>query len=113
MFFSHGKSDARGIAIAFQEGIEYKVIAKYIDTEGRYIVLNLLLNYSTVVLINYHAPNQEAEQLKVLERLTHNLDQLDIAQDTTFVWGGDFNMIFDIDPDADGGSPELYIKSVS
>ena len=109
----HGKSDARGILIAFQEGIKCKVIEKYIDTEGRYIVLNLLLNNNPVVLINYYAPNQEAEQLKVLDRLTHILDQLDIGQDTTFIWGGDFNMIFDIGLDADGGFPKMYIKSVS
>ena len=76
-------------------------------------MLNMLLNNSPVVLISYHVPNQEAEQLKVLDRLTHILDQLDIAEDTTFIWGGDFNMIFDIDLDADGGSPKLYIKSVS
>ena len=113
MFFSHGKSNARGALIAFREGIKYKVIEKYIDTEGRYIVLNLLLNNSPVVLINFYAPNQEAEQLKVLDRLTHILDQLDIAQVTIFIWGGDFNMAFDIDLDADGGSPKLYIKSVS
>ena len=68
VFFSHRKSDARGILIAFREGIKYKVTEKHIDTEGRYIVLNLLLNKikSPVVLINYYAPNQEAEQLKVL-----------------------------------------------
>ena len=76
-------------------------------------MINLLLNSSPVVLINYYAPNQEAEELKVLDRLTHILDQLDIAQDTTFIWGGDFNIILDIDQDADGGSPKLYIKSVS
>ena len=99
--------------IAFRKGIKYKVIEKYIDTEGRYIVLNLLLNNSPVVLMNYYAPNQEAEQLKVLDRLTHILDQLDMAQDTIFIWSGDFNMTFDIDLDADGGSPKLYIKSVS
>ena len=111
VFFSHRKSDAGGTLIAFLEGIKYKVVEKYIDTEVRYIVLNLMLNNSPVVLINYYAPNQEAEQLKVLERLTHILDQLDIAQDTTFIWVGDFNMIFDIYLDADGRSPKLYIKS--
>ena len=39
VFFSHGKSDARGVLIAFQEGIKYKVIEKYIDTEGRILCL--------------------------------------------------------------------------
>ena len=29
------------------------------------------------------------------------------------MWGGDFNTIFDISLDADGGSPQLYIKSVA
>ena len=32
---------------------------------------------------------------------------------TRFLWGGDFNTIFDISLDADGGSPQLYIKSVA
>ena len=108
VFFSHGKSDASRILIASRE-----VTAKHVDTEGRYIVLNLLLNISPVVLINYYAPNQEGEQWKVFDRLTHIFDQLGIVEDTTFIWGGDFDMIFDIDLDTDGGSPELYIKSVS
>ena len=103
----------RGILIAFREGIKYKVTEKHIDTEGCYIALNLLLNNSPVVLINYYDPNQEAEQLKVLDRLTHILEQLNITEDTTFIWGGDFNMIFDIELDADGESAKLYIKSVS
>ena len=77
------------------------------------MVLNLLSNNSSVVLINYYAPNQEVEQLKVIDRLTYILDQLDIAEDTTFIWDGDFNVIFDIDLDADGRFPKLYIKSVS
>ena len=111
VFFSHGKSEARGVLIAFREGIKYKVIEKYIDTEGRYIVLNLLLNNSPAVLINYYAPNQEAEQLMVFDHLTYILDQLDIAQDTVFIWGGgDFNMTFDIDLDADGGSPKTVYQ---
>ena len=73
-------------------------------------MLNLMLNNSPVVLINYHAPNQEAEQLKVLDHVTHILDQLDIAQDIIFIWGGDFNMTFDTDLDADG-DPQNCISS--
>ena len=60
VFFSHGKSDARGILIAFRERIKYKVIEKYINTEGRYIVLNLLLNNSPVVLINLLCPKSRS-----------------------------------------------------
>ena len=76
-------------------------------------MLNLLLNICPVLLINYHVPSQEAEQLKVLDRIANILDQLYIPQNTTFTWSGDFNMIFDIDLEADRGPPKLYIKSVS
>ena len=51
--------------------------------------------------------------MKLLNDLTHVFDQLEITADTRFLWGGDFNTIFDISLDADVGSPQLYIKSVA
>ena len=45
--------------------------------------------------------------------LTPVINQLEITANTRFLWGGDFNTIFDISLDADGGSPQLYIKSVA
>ena len=37
IMFSHGKSDVRGALIAFREGLKYKIIAKHIDNNGRYM----------------------------------------------------------------------------
>ena len=65
-----------------------------------------------MVLINYYAPNEEKDQLKVLDDLNHILDNTDISEDTVLVWGGGFNLIFDIGLDADGGSPKLKLKSI-
>ena len=78
-----------------------------IDDGGRFIVLNTLIEDSPVVLINYYAPNEEKDQLKVLDDLNHILDNIDISEDTVLVWGGDFNLIFDIRPDADGDPRNL------
>ena len=41
------------------------------------------------------------------------LDEFEITSNTKFLWGDDFNTIFDIFLDADGGSPQLYVKSVA
>ena len=41
--------------------------------------------------------------MKLLNDLTHVLDELEITGNTRFLWGGDFNTIFDISLDADGG----------
>ena len=58
-----------------------------------------------MVLINYYTPNEEKDQLKVLDDPNHILDNIDISEDTVLVWDGDFNLIFDIRLDSDGGSP--------
>ena len=109
--FSHGTSDSRGVLIASREASTYKVINQYVGDGGRFIVLNTLIEDSPVVLINYYAPNEERDQLKVLNDLNHIVDNTDISEDTVLVWGGDFNLIFDIGLDADGGSPKLKLKS--
>ena len=83
------------------------MINQYVDDGGRFIVHNTLIEDSPVVLINYYAPNEEKDQLKVLDDLNHILDNIDISEDTVLVWDGDINLIFDIGLDADGGSPEL------
>ena len=66
-----------------------------------------------MILVNYYAPNYEAEEVKRFEELTSIFNQLNIAENTKFIWGGDFNLTFDVNLDAEGGSSKLYIKSTS
>ena len=113
MIFSHGKSDARGVLIGFREAIKYKIKARYVDKNGRYIVLDMLIDNNPIILVNYYAPNVEPEQLKVLDELAHIFNQLQTSENTTIIWGGDFNLFFDVHLDAEGGSPKLKIKSLS
>ena len=44
MIFSHGKSDARGMLIGFREAAKYEIKARYVDKNGRYIVLDMLID---------------------------------------------------------------------
>ena len=110
VIFSHGKSDATGVLVAFREAVDYKINSQHVDNNGRYIVLNLLIDGSPVILVNYYVPNYETDQVKLLNDLNHLFDRLEITADRRFLWGGEFNTIFDISLDADGGSPQLYIN---
>ena len=104
VIFSHGKSDAKGVLIAFREQVKVKIIEKYIDTSGRCIVLNAEINNnSPVILVSYYDPNNEVEQVKRFEVLTSIFDQLNISENTKFIWGGDFNLTFDINLDVSKG----------
>ena len=73
VIFSHGKSDARSVLVAFREAVDYKINSQHVDNNGRYIVLNLLIDGSPVRLVNYYAPNYEAGQVKLHNDLTHVL----------------------------------------
>ena len=85
VIFSHGTSDAKGVLIAFREHVKVKIIEKYMDTSGRYIVLNTEINNFFVILVNYHAPNYEAAEVKLFEDLTGIFDQLNISENTNFI----------------------------
>ena len=43
---------------------------------GRYIVLDVLIDNNPVILVNYYASKVESDQLKVLDQLAHIFDQL-------------------------------------
>ena len=59
---------------------------------------------SPFISINYYAPNDENGQIQVLNEIQEQLDLLDPDQDTQIIWGGDFNVIFDTNLDADGAT---------
>ena len=61
------------------------MINQYVDDRSRFVVLNTLIEDSSVVLINYYAPNEEKDQLKILDDLNHILDNTDISEDTILV----------------------------
>ena len=75
--------------------------------------MNVLIDNNPIILVNHYAPNVESEQLKILNELNHIFSSFEIAENTVFIWGGDFNMIFDTTLDADGGFPNLKINSLS
>ena len=74
MVFFHGKSDSRGVLIVFRKSVNYKITEQYVDSNGKYIVLNVLLDSVPFILVNYYAPNYETDQLKLLEELSHIFD---------------------------------------
>ena len=42
-----------------------------------------------MILVNY-------DQMKVLDEITHIFDKIEISENTTFIWVGDFNPFFGI-----------------
>ena len=84
------------------------------DSGGRYSILHIEIKGSPYVILNYYAPNVENEQLRFLNKLSDELDQLPLRedQDVHFVLGGDWNLIFDKSLDALSGKPTVKKNAI-
>ena len=118
MFFSHGTSDSKGVLVPVENELECKMLSQVVaDSSGRYIILHILhieLQGSPYVILNYYAPDVENEQLKLLNKLLSELDRLPLRknQDIHFIFGGDWNFIFDKSLDALSGKPTFKKNAI-
>ena len=111
--FYHGASNARGVLIDFTESLQYKILSSKCDNNGRYIILNMQIQGSPFIIINYYAPDKENEQLLVLNEINQTIDELDVEQNTEITWRGDFNISFDSQLDTDWGNPKFKAESIT
>ena len=90
--------------ILVKEQLDFKLISSKIDPLGRYILLEAEIQDSPFVLLNIYAPNTCAEQCAFFSKLSEELKDLVTDAGTSFVVGGDFNVILDQDLDGRGGN---------
>ena len=72
--FSYGTSNSTGVLIAFREFLDVKIEATFTDNGCRLLVLKAKIQDSPVILVNYHAPNEEGAQVRVLSEVNSILD---------------------------------------
>ena len=71
IYFSHGSSNSRGVAILWKRGIDIVVKKSFGDTCGRFIVLESKINDEEYILINVYAPNKDEQSVKFFHSLQH------------------------------------------
>ena len=113
IYFSHGTSNISGVLTAFREGLNYRVASTSPGLEGHFLILQAVVQNSPVILINYYAPSDESSQVRILLEINRIVTSLDLEQNTSIIWEGDFTLIFDSELESDGGNPRLKIQSLS
>ena len=58
-FFSSFTSEARSVAILFNNNFEYKLHATETDSEGNKLILDITINGKRMTLINLYGPNKD------------------------------------------------------
>ena len=81
------------------------------DNDGRNLILDIQVDDTAFLLINAYNANKECEQLNVLTTLCNFLSNISDLHCKNIIIGGDFNVFFDTNYEAQGGNPTL--KKVS
>ena len=91
VYFSHGESNSRGVAIVITKHYEANVLNIQCDNEGRIIVIDIERYGTTCTIGNIYAPtrNFEREQQRVFRNFT---EILEIMTNDHYILGGDFNL---------------------
>ena len=93
--FSHGKSNSKGVAILFTNKYDFEILNVKKDEDGRFLMIEAIVNDNPVLLVNVYAPTQDDTQAQ-FEFIRYIHTQLQPYVDKDIIMGGDFNMYADI-----------------
>ena len=104
-YFAHGSSSSKGVAILFSKKLKPVIKETVKDPNGRYIILDVILNEQNFVLFNNYVPTKDkpADQLKHLENIQTLMSQY---ENKNVILGGDLNTCLNPDIDKSGGKQE-------
>ena len=106
IWFSHGTTQSRGVAILFSKQLEYTVHNVITDENGRYIILYCTILKKKILLCNLYAPN--VDDPIFFQSL---FDDIKRFSPDHMVIGGDFNLVMDLDIDKQGGTYTTHTKA--
>ena len=103
IYFSHGNTGSRGVAILFPPTFEAEIHAIKKDLEGRILILNMTTEFGPIVIANIYCPTKDYpdEQIRVLNNLNEMITEY---QQNNVVIGGDFNICQNPTMDKIGGN---------
>ena len=77
--------------ILFNNELHFEIKSEYIDTEGRYILVEATIQDLPFLLVNLYAPTKSREQRKFFDDVKSALDEFDLDPDCEIIIGDDFN----------------------
>ena len=98
--FSHGSSSSRGACIMFAPNMEYNINDKYLDPQGRFVILNVTINDVKLTLANIYGPNNDDDKF-----FLDIFENIELMGNDNRIIGGDFNCVLDNNLDKRGGKP--------
>lgn len=91
IWFAHGTSNSRGVAILGRKGADFQMSDEIADTKGRYLLIKAVQGQNNFTLGCIYAPTQDHynDQVEFIEELE---DKIVPLEPENLILGGDFNI---------------------
>lgn len=93
VFFSHGKSNARGSCILVANNLNFQLQKQVTDNYGRLVLLKASVDDTSYIFVNIYGPNNSGEAVDFFNKLKLILSSEDVSCENNVVIGGDFNCV--------------------
>jgi len=111
-FFSHGKSNAGGVMIFVKNTLEFKVIEKISDAEGRFLLLKCIIQGVNFLLYNIYAPNKELDHKTFINYINTQISAINTEEYDYIIGAGDWNFTSE-DIDRKGGNYTKWKNNIN
>ena len=106
MFLSHGTNHSKGAAILVSSKLDFEAKSVIYNPDGRYVLIDAMIQDSPFLLLNIYAPNDTSEQCTFFWNILEVLDEHNFDSSSQFIIGGDFNVHLNAVLDNSGGKIE-------
>jgi len=98
VYMSHWTTNSKGVGILIAPHIKYDLISQFTDSDGRIIIIEILINERKLTLCNTYGHNEDNSHF--FETIINKLSELNYEN---LIWGGDHNVVLNLDLDKKGG----------
>ena len=105
IYYSHGTSNSKGVAILLSRQTKAKLISIRKDNAGRWILIKVDYEGEELNVLNIYAPNDDNPEF--YEQLGNILAETE----GNIIIGGDFNLVPDVNLDKVGGKVNTHVKA--
>jgi len=107
LVFAHGTEHAPGVLVLIKKDLQFELKQLRCDINGRFILLEVIIQDVKFYLCNIYSPNNSKEQIDFFTNVKNLLQENISETNPHFILGGDFNVIFDTSLDCFGGNPKI------
>ena len=95
VYFSSFSSNSRGVAVLFNDNIQYKILDIVKDINGNFLILKVEMFDKIFILVNIYGPNDDKPEF-----YTHLEEKVEgMGQAENIIFGGDWNLVRDFSMD--------------